>query len=147
MDKRQKGYEAFIAELQKQWQETEQFQGERLNRMIAKVQAYLEAASDLTQDELALIAEYVKRDLGNYELSRNDDKARSDEAVEESAFMLALKDTAWSWLADVTDRPGSGYPKRKERRSAAAVWRPFLGGNGAFLACLTDRSVGFSLLL
>ncbi len=27
MDKRQKGYEAFIAELQKQWQETEQFQG------------------------------------------------------------------------------------------------------------------------
>lgn len=104
MDKRQKGYEAFIAELQKQWQETEQFQGERLNRMIAKVQAYLEAASDLTQDELALIAEYVKRDLGNYELSRNDDKARSDEAVEESAFMLALKDTAWSWLADVTDR-------------------------------------------
>jgi hypothetical protein len=44
MDKRQKGYEAFIAELQKQWQETEEFQGERLNRMIAKVQAYLEAA-------------------------------------------------------------------------------------------------------
>lgn len=41
MDKRQKGYEAFIAELQKQWQETEEFQGERLNRMIAKVQAYL----------------------------------------------------------------------------------------------------------
>jgi rubrerythrin len=96
MDKRQKGYEAFIAELQKQWQETEEFQGERLNRMIAKVQAYLEAAGDLTQDELALIAEYVKRDLGNY------DEGRAE--VEESAFMLALKDTAWSWLADVTDR-------------------------------------------
>ena len=53
---------------------------------------------DLTQDELALIAEYVKRDLGNY------DEGRKDEQVEESAFMLALKDTAWSWLADVTDR-------------------------------------------
>ncbi|CAJ1820098.1 zinc ribbon-containing protein [Aeromonas veronii] len=100
MDKRQKGYEAFIAELQKQWQETEEFQGERLNRMIAKVQAYLEAASDLTQDELALIAEYVKRDLGNYDEGRHDDNAQ----IEESAFMLALKDTAWSWLADVTDR-------------------------------------------
>ncbi|MFB2830257.1 hypothetical protein ACE1BS_11670, partial [Aeromonas jandaei] len=98
MDKRQKGYETFIAELQKQWQETEQFHGERLNRMIARVQAYLEAASDLTQDELALIAEYVKRDLGNY------DEGRKDEQVEESLFMLALKDTAWSWLADVTDR-------------------------------------------
>ncbi|BEE16646.1 MULTISPECIES: zinc ribbon-containing protein [Aeromonas] len=98
MDKHKKGYETFIAELKKQWQETGEFQGERLNRMIARVQAYLEAASDLTQDELALIAEYVKRDLGNY------DEGRSDEAVEESAFMLALKDTAWSWLADVTDR-------------------------------------------
>ena len=61
MDKRRQGYEAFIAQLKKQWEETEAFQGERLNRMIAKVQAYLEAAGDLTQDELALIAEYVKR--------------------------------------------------------------------------------------
>ncbi|MFG0834450.1 zinc ribbon-containing protein [Aeromonas bivalvium] len=96
MDKRRKGYEAFIAQLRKQWEETEAFQGERLNKMIAKVQAYLEAAGDLTQDELALIAEYVKRDLGNYDESRAE--------VPESAFMLALKDTVWSWLADVTDR-------------------------------------------
>ena len=114
MDKRQKGYEAFIAQLKKQWEETEQFQGERLNRMIDRVQAYLEAASDLTQDELALIAEYVKRDLGNYAQGRGElsvDKASekpaeaaADIANEESAFMLALKDTAWSWLAEVTDR-------------------------------------------
>ena len=57
MDKRRQGYEAFIAQLKKQWEETEEFQGERLNRMIAKVQAYLEAAGALTQAELALIAE------------------------------------------------------------------------------------------
>ena len=88
MDKRRQGYEAFIAQLKKQWEETEEFQGERLNRMIAKVQAYLEAAGDLTQDELALIAEYVKRDLGNYDESRAE--------VPESAFMLALKDTVWT---------------------------------------------------
>ena len=55
MDKRRQGYEAFIAQLKKQWEETEAFQGERLNRMIAKVQAYLEAAGDLTQDELAKV--------------------------------------------------------------------------------------------
>ncbi|MGL5030032.1 MAG: zinc ribbon-containing protein [Aeromonas sp.] len=104
MDKRQKGYEAFIAELHKQWQEAEQHQGVHINKLIAKVQAYLEAASDLTQDELALIAEYVKRDLGNYDEGRPEKSAGSDEPIEESAFMLALKDTAWSWLADVTDR-------------------------------------------
>ena len=95
MDKRQKGYEAFIAELQKQWQETEEFQGERLNRMIAKVQAYLEAASDLTQDELALIAEYVKRDLGNYDEGRHDDSAQVEESASASvAGTQGLKATA-----------------------------------------------------
>lgn len=117
MDKRQKGYEAFIAELQKQWQETEQFRGERLNRMIAKVQAYLEAAGDLTRDELALIAEYVKRDLGNY------DEGRKDEQVEESAFMLALKDTAWSRLADVTDRTRVEWQELADELEHKGVYR------------------------
>ncbi|BBS18219.1 zinc ribbon-containing protein [Aeromonas caviae] len=117
MDKRRQGYEAFIAQLKKQWEETEAFQGERLNRMIAKVQAYLEAVGDLTQDELALIAEYVKRDLGNY------DEGRKDEQVEESAFMLALKDTAWSWLADVTDRTQVEWQELADELEHKGVYR------------------------
>ena len=115
MDKRQKGYEAFIAQLKKQWEETEEFQGERLNRMIDKVQAYLEAAGDLTQDELALIAEYVKRDLGNY------DEGRAE--APESAFMLALKDTAWSWLADVTDRAQVEWSELADELEHKGIYR------------------------
>ncbi len=117
MDKRRQGYEAFIAQLRKQWEETEEFQGERLNRMIARVQAYMEAAGDLTKDELALIAEYVKRDLGNY------DEGRKDEQVEESAFMLALKDTAWSWLADVTDRTQVEWQELADELEHKGVYR------------------------
>ncbi|MGE6119407.1 zinc ribbon-containing protein [Aeromonas media] len=115
MDKRRQGYEAFIAQLKKQWEETEEFQGERLNRMIAKVQAYLEAAGDLTQDELAQIAEYVKRDLGNYDESRAE--------VPESAFMLALKDTVWSWLADVTDRAQVEWSELADELEHKGVYR------------------------
>ena len=115
MDKRRQGYEAFIAQLKKQWEETEEFQGERLNRMIAKVQAYLEAAGDLTQDELALIAEYGKRDLGNYDESRAE--------VPESAFMLALKDTVWSWLADVTDRAQVEWSELADELEHKGVYR------------------------
>ncbi|MGL5815832.1 zinc ribbon-containing protein [Aeromonas sp.] len=115
MDKQQKGYEAFIAQLRKQWEETEEFQGERLNRMIARVQAYLEAAGDLTKDELALIAEYVKRDLGNY------DEGKSE--APESAFMLALKDTAWSWLADVTDRAQVEWQELAEELEHKGIYR------------------------
>ncbi len=87
MDKRRQGYEAFIAQLKKQWEETEAFQGERLNRMIAKVQAYLEAAGDLTQDE------------------------------------LALKDTAWSWLADVTDRTQVEWQELADELEHKGVYR------------------------
>lgn len=115
MDKRQKGYEAFIAQLRKQWEETEEFQGERLNRMIARVQAYLEAAGDLTKDELALIAEYVKRDLGNYDEGKQE--------VPESAFMLALKDTAWSWLADVTDRAQVEWQELADELEHKGIYR------------------------
>lgn len=115
MDKRQKGYEAFIAQLRKQWEETEEFQGERLNRMIDRVQAYLEAAGDLTKDELALIAEYVKRDLGNY------DEGKSE--APESAFMLALKDTAWSWLADVTDRAQVEWQELADELEHKGIYR------------------------
>ncbi|WP_421245390.1 zinc ribbon-containing protein [Aeromonas sanarellii] len=115
MDKRQKGYEAFIAQLRKQWEETEEFQGERLNRMIARVQAYMEAAGDLTKDELAIIAEYVKRDLGNYDEGKQE--------VPESAFMLALKDTAWSWLADVTDRAQVEWQELADELEHKGIYR------------------------
>ncbi|MGS3151814.1 zinc ribbon-containing protein [Aeromonas sanarellii] len=115
MDKRQKGYEAFIAQLRKHWEETEEFQGERLNRMIARVQAYMEAAGDLTKDELALIAEYVKRDLGNYDEGKQE--------VPESAFMLALKDTAWSWLADVTDRAQVEWQELADELEHKGIYR------------------------
>lgn len=115
MDKRRKGYEAFIAQLKQQWEETEAFQGERLNRMIARVQAYMEAAGDLTQDELALIAEYVKRDLGSFEAGRTE--------APESAFMLALKDTVWSWLADVTDRSQVEWQELADELEHKGVYR------------------------
>lgn len=96
MDKQKKGYEAFIEELRAQWEATGQFQGERLNRLVARVQAYLEAAGDLTRDEWALIAEYVKRDLGNF------DEGRQEQ--EPSTFGLMLEDSIWGWLAEATDR-------------------------------------------
>ena len=114
MDKRQKGYEAFIAELQKQWQETEEFQGERLNRMIAKVQAYLEAASDLTQDELALMRRVREAGSGNY------DEGRKDEQVEESCLYAGAQRYRLV-LAGGCDRPaprwsGASWPTSWEHK-------------------------------
>ena len=53
MDKRRQGYEAFIAQLKKQWEETEAFQ-EKAPQPDDRQGAGLSGGGrDLTQDELA----------------------------------------------------------------------------------------------
>lgn len=90
-DKHKKGYEAFVEELHRQWRQAEDT---TLKELVEKTQAYMEAAGDLTRDELALIAEYVKRDLAEY----------SGEEFRDSLFYRRIRETVWGWLAGATDK-------------------------------------------
>ena len=65
MPKQQKGYEAFIERLKAEWRAAEP--EANLSKLLERTQAYLEAAGELTRDELALIAEYVREDLREFE--------------------------------------------------------------------------------
>ncbi len=94
MSKQQQGYEAFIERLKAEWQAAEP--GESLNRLIERTQAYLIAAETLTKDELALIAEYVKEDLREFE--------EAPGGYKDSAFYNALQESIWGWLLELTDR-------------------------------------------
>ena len=91
--KKKKGYNEFVAELQKRWSEDE---NTSIKELVDKTRAYMEAASDLTKDELALIAEYVKRDL--VELESSGDEFR------DSLYYQRIKDTVWGWISDITDK-------------------------------------------
>ncbi|WP_116473724.1 zinc ribbon-containing protein [Zobellella maritima] len=91
--KHKKGYDAFVEELHRQWQQTEDT---TIKEMVETTQAYMEAAGDLTRDELALIAQYVKRDLA--ELGNSGDEFR------DSVFYRRIKETVWGWLANATDK-------------------------------------------
>ena len=94
MPKQQQGYEAFIERLKAEWQAAEP--GESLNRLIERTQAYLVAAETLTKDELALIAQYVKEDLREFE--------EAPGGYKDSAFYNALQESIWGWLLELTDR-------------------------------------------
>lgn len=91
--KKKKGYDEFVTELKKRWQEDD---SSNIKELVDKTRAYMEAASDLTKDELALIAEYVKRDL--VELEDSGDEFR------DSLYYQRIKDTIWGWLSEITDK-------------------------------------------
>ncbi|MBO1518501.1 zinc ribbon-containing protein [Oceanisphaera pacifica] len=91
--KKKSGYDAFVDDLHKRWQESE---NTSIKELVETTQAYMEAASDLTKDELALIAEYVKRDL--VELEDSGDEFR------DSLFYRRIKETVWGWVSEITDK-------------------------------------------
>ena len=113
MDKRQKGYEAFIAQLRKHWEETEEFQGsvQPDDRQGAGLYG---SGGDLTRDELALIAEY---EAGSRQPRRG--KARGARI----RLYAGPKDTAWSWLADVTDRAQVEWQELADELEHKGIYR------------------------
>ncbi len=99
MPKAQKGYEDFIKQLRQEWhdwQEGEPYSEARLSQFIQRTEAYLEAAGDLTRDEIALISQYVRRDLSQF--------ADAPGGYKDSAFYAALKESIWGGLLELTDR-------------------------------------------
>lgn len=96
MSKLQNAYETFILRLKQEIHDTETVQSQRLDELIEQTQAYLEAAGELTQDEWALIAQYVREDLQQFE--------QAPGGYADSAFYQSLKESIWGWLLDLSDR-------------------------------------------
>ncbi|WP_220718463.1 zinc ribbon-containing protein [Agarivorans litoreus] len=97
MPKRVKAYQAFVEDLEKRIQESGEVGQEELSKLIDTTQEYLQAASDLSQDEWQLIANYVRRDLSDW-------KTDYQRAYEESPSMALLKESIWYWLAKLSDQ-------------------------------------------
>ncbi|WP_264874991.1 zinc ribbon-containing protein [Vibrio agarivorans] len=92
MPKRKAGYEEIVENAI----ETIKHSPEELNHVLERSGEYLDAANDMTKDELALISAYVKSDLkefaDNYEESKG------------SPFSLMIADSIWQGLLEITDR-------------------------------------------
>ncbi|MDP5254217.1 MULTISPECIES: zinc ribbon-containing protein [unclassified Vibrio] len=66
------------------------------SKVMEKSTQVMTAASDLTKDELALIRAYINADLQDF--------AHQYQQSQSSPFMLALNDTLWHHLLDITDK-------------------------------------------
>ncbi|MDA9556250.1 hypothetical protein N9R79_01935 [Vibrio sp.] len=76
--------------------ETLQHTPEELKHSLDKSVEVLQAASDMTKDELALVASYVKADLSVFAKERN--------TLLNAPFSLMIKESMWQALLDITDK-------------------------------------------
>ena len=92
MPKRKAGYEEMLEDVI----ETLKHSPDEVNKVFETSGKVVDAANDMTQDELSLISAYVKADL----------KAFSDnyEEGKSGPFYLTIADSIWQGLLDITDR-------------------------------------------
>jgi hypothetical protein len=96
MPKKTQAYEKFIRELEKRMADMGDYSDEKLKNMVQTTHEYLEAASDLTKDEVSLIAEAVRQDLSQWRKEYSD-------AWQESPSANLFTDSVWHWLVKLSD--------------------------------------------
>jgi len=69
---------------------------DEINRVLVTSEKLVEAANDLTKDELALVSAYVKSDLKEFSESFEESKG--------GPFYLMVADSIWQGLLEITDR-------------------------------------------
>ncbi|MEH0665421.1 zinc ribbon-containing protein [Vibrio scophthalmi] len=92
MAKQKAGYEEMFEDVL----EALKHSPEEVNHVLETSGKVVEAANDLTKDELALVSAYVKSDLK--EFADNYDRSKR------SPFYLMIADSIWQGLLEITDR-------------------------------------------
>jgi rubrerythrin len=92
MPKRKAGYEEMIDEVVDNLKHSP----EEVQHVLEKSGQVVEAANDMTKDELALISAYVKSDLKEF--------AENYEESKSGPFYLMIANSIWQGLLDITDR-------------------------------------------
>ncbi|WP_428772106.1 zinc ribbon-containing protein [Vibrio sp.] len=92
MPKRKEGYEELLEDVV----ETLKHSPDEINRVLETSEKVVEAANDMTKDEMALISAYVKSDLKEF--------AENYEQSKSGPFYVMIADSIWQGLLDITDR-------------------------------------------
>ena len=92
---------------------------EALAQWLIKAEEFLEAAGELSQEEIELMAAYLKRDLQAFADSMDPD-SNSDSP---SIWLSSLVDTVWHALAEVTDKTQVEWRELAEDLAHDGVYR------------------------
>lgn len=99
-EQQKRGYLKVLEKFTERLSETGKISAEGIENAFHRAVEYIGAASDLTRDELALVHQYLKRDLQTFA----DQYQREGEGFKRSPFYLALENTIWHQLAELTDK-------------------------------------------
>ncbi len=88
--------EGFLVKLKQE----EHFTQQALEAWLKEANTYLEAAEELTEDELILMKKYIRRDIHAF-VEQMGIQVRQNE---ESVWLATLKETLWHHMSEVSDK-------------------------------------------
>lgn len=91
-------YQALIEQVKTQFESDNDLTIKSLYQLIVKSKEYLLLKSQADESELALVEEFLKRDIANFL------KEQNAESLSHSPTMIAIENTFWHWLNEITDR-------------------------------------------
>ena len=99
-DSRRNNYQKVLERLRSQLTNLDKLNAAQFREWLDKSADYVQAACDMTRDELELIASYVRRDVASFA----DSYRRNSDAFKDSPTYQALESGFWHWLLELTDK-------------------------------------------
>ncbi|MBB1269492.1 zinc ribbon-containing protein [Shewanella sp. SR44-3] len=91
-------YQALIEQVKLQYKEEDSPTIKVLYQSILKSKQYLLLKSQADETEIALVEEFLKRDIASFLKEQNAD------SLSHSPTMIAIENTFWHWLNEITDK-------------------------------------------
>ncbi len=91
-------YHTLFEQVKQRYDEDNSLTAKSLFASITQCKDYLQLKSDAGEDELALVEEFLKRDIASYLKDENADN------LSYSPTVITLENTLWHWLGEITDR-------------------------------------------
>ncbi|NMH67144.1 zinc ribbon-containing protein [Shewanella salipaludis] len=91
-------YQALIERMKAQFAEDNSLTAKHLYQEVTQGKDYLLLKSRADADELALVEQFLKRDIGSFLQQQN------DASLSHSPTVIAVENTFWHWLNEITDR-------------------------------------------
>ncbi len=91
-------YQCLIKQIQQEYQKDNSLTANDLYQSVAQGKQFLALKKGSGEKELALVEEFLKRDISVFLKQQNESSLAS------SPTMLAIENTLWHWLGEITDR-------------------------------------------
>ncbi|RTR26628.1 zinc ribbon-containing protein [Shewanella atlantica] len=91
-------YEALITQVKSDYSDDNTMTVKKLFKIVTSSKEYLSLKDRAKENELALVEQFLKRDIAAYLQEKNDTD------LSHSPTMITVENTLWHWLSGITDR-------------------------------------------